>query len=114
MTSKPHCLFCRIVAGEVPAQIVASNDHAVAFVDRSPQAPTHILIIPRRHAANAAETAAQRGTDAIIALADQVARQEGLDHGYRLVTNTGADGGQVVFHTHYHLLGGRQMRWPPG
>lgn len=113
-TPDPHCLFCRIVSGEIPAEVVATNDHAIAFRDRNPQAPVHVLVIPRRHAANAAETAAQGGTDALITLADKVAQQEGLDQGYRLVFNTGRDGGQVVFHTHLHLLGGRNMGWPPG
>src|SRR5690606_27303629 len=110
----PNCLFCKIVAGEVPAEIVASNDDAVAFQDRNPQAPTHVLVIPREHGANAAETAAQGRTDAIVALADAVAQREGLEQGYRLVVNTGAEAGQAVFHTHYHLIGGRHLGWPPG
>lgn len=110
----PHCLFCRIVAGEVPAEVVGTSDHAIAFRDLHPQAPTHVLVIPRRHAANAAGTAAQGGVDALVALAAQVAHEEGLEQGYRLVFNTGADAGQAVFHTHLHLLGGRNLTWPPG
>ena len=110
----PHCLFCKIVGGEVPAEVVATSAHAIAFRDLHPQAPTHVLVIPRRHGANAAETAAQAGTDALVALAAQVAEEEGLDHGYRLVFNTGPDSGQAVFHTHLHLLGGRTLSWPPG
>lgn len=112
--SDPHCLFCKIVAGVVPAEIVASSRHAVALRDLHPQAPTHVLVIPRRHAANAADSAALGGIDALVSLADQVAREEGLRHGYRLVFNTGGDAGQTVFHTHLHLLGGRGLSWPPG
>lgn len=117
MTDKstdPHCLFCKIVAEEVPAEVVASNGSAIAFRDLNPQAPTHVLVIPRRHGANAAETARQGGADALISLAAEVAESEGLGQGYRLVFNTGADAGQTVFHTHIHLLGGRTMGWPPG
>jgi histidine triad (HIT) family protein len=110
----PHCLFCKIVAGEVPAQVVGSNPQAIAFRDLHPQAPTHVLVIPRRHAANAAETAAHGGVDALVSLAAEVAQEEGLEHGYRLVFNTGGDAGQAVFHTHLHLLGGRGLGWPPG
>jgi histidine triad (HIT) family protein len=110
----PHCLFCKIVAGEVPAEVVATSGQAIAFRDLHPQAPTHVLVIPRRHGADAAETAAQGGVDALVTLAAQVAEAEGLDHGYRLVFNTGADSGQAVFHTHLHLLGGRSLSWPPG
>lgn len=113
-TPDPHCLFCKIVAGDVPAEVVASNDTAIAFRDLNPQAPTHVLVIPRRHGANAAETAAQGGVDALVGLAHEVAAEEDLDHGYRLVFNTGADAGQAVFHTHLHLLGGRNLSWPPG
>lgn len=113
-TSDPHCLFCKIIAGDVPAEVVGSNDKAVALRDLHPQAPTHLLVIPRRHGVNAAETAAQGGLDALVALAAEVAAEEGLDQGYRLVFNTGADAGQVVFHTHLHLLGGRNLGWPPG
>ena len=110
----PHCLFCKIVAEEIPAEVVGSNDTAIAFRDLNPQAPTHVLVIPRRHGANAAETAAQGGVDALISLAAEVAKEEGLTNGYRLVFNTGADAGQAVFHTHLHLLGGRNLGWPPG
>jgi histidine triad (HIT) family protein len=110
----PHCLFCKIVAGEVSAQVVGSNAQAIAFRDLHPQAPTHVLVIPRRHAPNAAETAALGGVDALVSLAAEVAHEEGLEHGYRLVFNTGGDAGQAVFHTHLHLLGGRGLGWPPG
>jgi histidine triad (HIT) family protein len=110
----PHCLFCSIVAGEVPAEVVASSAEAIAFRDLNPQAPTHVLVIPRHHAATAAETAAAGGLDAVVALAVRVAHEEGLEQGYRMVFNTGPDAGQSVFHTHLHLLGGRYLAWPPG
>lgn len=110
----PHCLFCQIVAEKVPAEVVASNDKAIAFRDLNPQAPTHVLVIPRRHGANAAESAEHGVMDALVSLAAEVAEEEGLTHGYRLVLNTGPDAGQAVFHTHLHLVGGRNLGWPPG
>ena len=112
------CIFCRIVSGDVPATIVARNAQALAFRDLHPQAPVHVLVIPTRHVASAAhlsgaEAAAALG--AVMALAVDVAAQLGLpDAGYRLVINTGREGGQTVEHLHVHLLGGRQMHWPPG
>jgi len=111
------CLFCRIARGEIPAQKVGENDLALAFRDISPQAPTHVLIIPKAHLA---DSAAQLGGQqslalgAIFELAAQVARAEKLEAGWRLVTNVGAGAGQSVFHLHFHLLGGRPMHWPPG
>ena len=109
------CLFCKIVAGDVPADVVHATDTAVAFRDINPQAPTHVLVIPRSHYANAAELAAAE-PDAVahlVEVAARVAADDGVDD-YRLVFNTGADVGQTVFHTHLHLLGGRSMTWPPG
>ena len=111
------CLFCRIVAGEVPADIVAESARAVAFRDINPQAPTHVLVIPRQHFDNAAHLS--RSDDALLAdvfrLAADVADQEGVtDGGYRLVANTGEGAGQTVGHLHVHVLGGRPMSWPPG
>lgn len=111
------CLFCRIARGEIPATRVAENDHALAFRDIAPQAPSHVLIIPKTHLA---DSAAQLGASqsaalgALFELAAQVARQEKLENGWRLVTNVGPDGGQTVGHLHFHLLGGRAMQWPPG
>ncbi|MFM8350305.1 MAG: histidine triad nucleotide-binding protein [Actinomycetales bacterium] len=110
------CLFCRIVSGEIPADVVAQNDHAMAFRDVNPQAPVHVLVIPREHHI---DVGAMAGADAdlagqVLALATQVADQEGLAEGYRLVFNTGASAGQSVFHVHAHLLGGRALTWPPG
>jgi histidine triad (HIT) family protein len=105
------CLFCRIVAGEVPADVVAETERTLAFRDIGPQAPTHVLVVPRDHHADAAACAdadpARLGE--VLAAATAVARQEGLEDGYRLVTNTGADAGQTVFHLHVHVLGGRAL-----
>ena len=115
MPSDPDCLFCRIAAGDIPADVVAQNGEAVAFRDLNPQAPTHVLVVPRSHHADAAALAdAEPDTvAALVRLARDVARDDGLDD-YRLVFNTGAEAGQTVFHTHLHLLGGRAMTWPPG
>jgi histidine triad (HIT) family protein len=110
------CLFCRIVAGEVPATVVHEGPRTLAFRDVNPQAPTHVLVIPKDHHANAAELAAADPAyvGEVLAAAAEVAAQEGLDGGYRLVTNTGGDAGQSVDHLHVHLLGGRSLSWPPG
>lgn len=109
------CLFCRIVRKEIPAQLVAETDDCIAFRDITPQAPVHILVIPREHVASldTARDAAQVGK--LSLLAAEIARSEGIaESGYRTVINTGADAGQTVFHVHLHLLGGRAMGWPPG
>ncbi|MBX3145496.1 MAG: histidine triad nucleotide-binding protein [Gemmatimonadales bacterium] len=112
------CIFCRIASGEIPATVVARNDHAVAFRDLNPQAPVHILVIPTQHIASTAEVdsdSAELALGRTIRLAVQVAKAEGLDDGgYRLVINTGRDGGQSVWHVHVHLLAGRRLGWPPG
>lgn len=109
------CLFCRIVRGEIPVVPIASNDHAIAIRDISPQAPVHVLVIPKRHVASLAEASDGAELGAVALLAAQVARNEGIAaSGYRTVMNTGGDGGQTVPHLHLHLLGGRQMSWPPG
>ena len=110
------CLFCKIRDGAIPAKIVAENEHALAFRDISPQAPVHVLVIPRKHIGSLAEATA---ADALLIgevhlLAQQIAVTEGLANGYRTVFNTGKEGGQTVFHLHLHLLGGRGMSWPPG
>lgn len=112
-----YCIFCKIAAGEVPAQKVAETDHVLAFRDIHPQAPTHVLLIPKQHVADsAADLGADHGAvlAELFALAAQVAREERLDQGWRLVTNVGRGAGQSVHHLHVHLLGGRPMRWPPG
>ncbi len=111
------CLFCRIISGDVPGTIVHQDEHVVAFRDISPKAPTHVLLIPRRHIASAAELS---GTDSemlgrLFTVAAQVARDAGVAaKGYRLVTNVGSAAGQSVHHLHFHLLGGRSLGWPPG
>ena len=115
MTADPECLFCKIVAGDIPADVVARSDVAVAFRDVDPQAPTHVLVVPRSHHADAAALADHEPATvaALVAMARDVASADGLDD-YRLVFNTGAAAGQTVFHTHLHVLGGRAMTWPPG
>lgn len=112
------CIFCRIVGGEIPADIVARTADAVAFRDLNPQAPVHVLVVPTRHVAAARDAEGDAGAELLgrtIQVATRVARELGLDaNGYRLVANTGAGAGQSVFHFHLHLLGGRPMGWPPG
>ncbi|WP_433258774.1 histidine triad nucleotide-binding protein [Streptosporangium sp. CA-135522] len=115
--SEADCLFCKIVAGEIPAKIVHETDRTLAFRDVNPQAPTHVLVVPKDHYPDAAAlAAADHGlADDVIKAAHAVAQQEGVaDAGYRLVFNTGAQAGQTVFHVHGHVLGGRGLTWPPG
>ena len=112
------CLFCRIVAGEIPAKVAKRTADAVAFHDIDPKAPVHVLVIPTKHvpavrAADGADGEAMLGR--LLAFSAQVATELGLDgRGYRIVTNTGPDAGQSVDHLHLHVLGGRKMTWPPG
>lgn len=115
MSLDNNCLFCKIIAGEIPAEIVFRNESVVAFNDISPQAPTHVLIVPILHVENAAELAkcSPTITAAILSAADEIAIARGLT-GYRSIFNTGAEAGQSVFHAHLHLLGGRSLAWPPG
>ena len=110
------CLFCKIVAGDVPAEIVRADETTVAFRDINPQAPTHVLVLPVRHVASAADLGDEDGAllARLFGVAATLAGREGLDNGWRLVTNVGSDGGQSVDHLHLHLLGGRAMAWPPG
>ena len=111
------CLFCRIIAEEVPATRVYADDLVVAIRDISPRAPTHLLLLPRTHIRSAAELGDADGTmlGRLFGVAAQLARDEGLaERGYRLVTNVGRESGQSVGHLHVHLLGGRRMGWPPG
>lgn len=115
--STSDCLFCKIVSGEVPAKIVREGERTIAFRDINPQAPTHVLVIPREHHPDAAALAAADPDllGEVLREAHQVAVQEGVaDTGYRLVFNTGAQAGQTVFHVHLHVLGGRGLNWPPG
>ena len=115
--SEQSCIFCKIVAGGIPAEKVYEDDGAVAFRDINPQAPVHVLVIPRAHIASlddAGEADAAKLGQLMLAAA-RVARQEGLSEGgYRTVVNTGAGAGQSVFHIHLHVLGGRTLAWPPG
>jgi histidine triad (HIT) family protein len=111
------CIFCSIVDKEIPADIVHASDDVLAFRDTNPQAPTHILLIPKEHVPSVRELG--EGHAAMLAelvrAAAHLAKAEGIDdEGWRLVTNVGAGAGQTVHHLHFHLLGGRQMRWPPG
>ncbi len=111
----PDCLFCKILRGEIPARLVAETDDAVAFRDITPQAPVHILVIPRRHVDSLATADNEAELGRLLALAGRVARDEGIaESGYRVVINTNDDGGQTVHHLHLHVLGGRRMGWPPG
>ena len=110
-----NCIFCSIVAGEIPAAIVVKNDSAIAFDDINPQAPTHVLIIPTSHYENVGELASAdaRSLHALFELAKEIAASRELT-GYRTVFNTGVEAGQSVFHAHLHLIGGRALQWPPG
>lgn len=115
--SDPNCIFCKIASGAIPAKRLGENVHALAFADLNPQAPTHVLVIPKVHLASHAAIAPDQWPhlSAMQELAQKLAKELGLDaSGYRLVMNTGKDGGQTVFHLHLHLLGGRPMSWPPG
>lgn len=109
------CLFCRIASGEIPATKVAESDRCLAFRDITPQAPTHVLVIPRAHVESLNQFDDPALAAELLAMARDVAAADGLaERGYRVVINTNADGGQTVFHLHLHVLGGRAMRWPPG
>ena len=113
----PDCLFCGIAAGQIPATIVLDGKRTIAFRDINPQAPTHVLVVPRDHFPNVAALAAAGGglLDELVGTAREIAVTEGIEPaGYRIVFNTGQDGGQTVGHVHAHLLGGRPMTWPPG
>ncbi|WP_299446804.1 HIT domain-containing protein [uncultured Phycicoccus sp.] len=109
------CIFCAIVAGDIPAEVVASTEHSVGFRDLDPQAPTHVLVVPRRHVPDVGslgEASPDELADA-VGLAARIAADAGLP-GYRLVANTGAAAQQSVFHAHLHVIGGRELTWPPG
>jgi len=110
------CLFCRIVAGEIPSKKVHEDDEVVAFHDVNPQAPVHVLVIPRRHVASLSEATSEDGEllGKLLLTVRRLAKDLEIGEGYRVVTNCGASAGQSVFHIHFHLLGGRPMGWPPG
>ncbi|CAN5788300.1 histidine triad nucleotide-binding protein [soil metagenome] len=116
-TDPADCLFCKIAAGDIPAVIVHDDELVLAFRDIAPKAPTHILVIPREHIASSAELTDEHGRmlGRLFAVGAQLARDAGVaQSGFRLVTNSGPGAGQSVDHLHFHLLGGRQMSWPPG
>ena len=111
------CLFCKIGSGQIPAKVVLQDDEVLAFDDTNPQAPVHVLVIPKRHvvALNEAGAGDQALLGRLLEAAAAVAGKKGIaESGYRVVANTGRDGGQSVFHLHLHVLGGRPMAWPPG
>lgn len=115
--SQTDCLFCKISDGEIPADIVFENENVVAFRDINPQAPTHVLIIPRKHVATINDLGGEdaTGVGQLFLAAAAIARNEGIaEDGYRVAMNCNAGAGQTVFHLHLHLLGGRRMNWPPG
>lgn len=115
--SNPACIFCRIAKKEIPAKTLFEDDRVIAFHDLSPQAPVHALVIPKTHVVSLDDLSPEHGElhAALLQGARRVARDLGLaESGYRLVANTGRDGGQSVFHLHFHVLGGRPLGWPPG
>lgn len=111
-----HCLFCKIIAGQIPSAVVYQDEDVFAFKDINPQAPQHILVIPKRHIADIRELTPQDGPllANIYTTITKLAHDLNLERGYRVVTNVGPDAGQSVFHLHFHLLGGRTLGWPPG
>jgi diadenosine tetraphosphate (Ap4A) HIT family hydrolase len=114
--SEPNCIFCKIIAGEIPGKFVHRDDDVVVIEDVNPQAPRHLLVMPVQHTANLEEFTATAPAD-VVAKLFSVAARLGREHGsgaYRAVTNTGAQAGQSVDHLHVHVLAGRQMHWPPG
>jgi histidine triad (HIT) family protein len=116
MSETTETIFSKIIRREIPAEIVYEDDLAIAFKDTNPQAPVHILVIPKQPIAQLADAESQDHAlmGHLLLTAKRVAQQAGLNNGYRIVINTGADGGQTVYHLHLHILGGRQMKWPPG
>ncbi|MEV6399266.1 histidine triad nucleotide-binding protein [Streptomyces sp. NPDC051907] len=115
--AQADCLFCKIVAGEVPATVVKETETVVAFRDINPQAPTHVLVIPKAHYRDAAELAAaapELVADVLREAGEVAAQEKAVESGYRIVFNTGSGAGQTVFHAHAHLLAGRGLAWPPG
>ena len=109
------CIFCRVVASEIPATIVKRSDRFVAFQDINPQAPTHVLVVPTQHVESLAHVNEATQAGEMLLFASDLARELGIaERGYRVVFNTNQDGGQTVYHLHLHLLGGRFMTWPPG
>lgn len=112
-----ECIFCKIVAGQIPAQVIYQDEHVTAFHDINPQAPVHVLIVPNRHVESLATTGPEEISllGQILSIAPSIAAETGIaNSGYRVVLNTGRDAGMAVYHLHAHVLGGRRMAWPPG
>ncbi|MBU5675666.1 histidine triad nucleotide-binding protein [Alkaliphilus sp. MSJ-5] len=113
-----NCIFCRIIEGEIPSTLVYENEHVIAFEDINPEAPTHLLIVPKKHIPTTMDVMEEDGKiimPEIFAAIGHLARQFDLEQeGFRIVNNCGSNGGQTVNHLHFHLLGGRQLQWPPG
>jgi histidine triad (HIT) family protein len=115
MAATSDCVFCKIGAGQIPSRVVLQDEEVFAFEDLNPQAPVHVLVIPKRHIAAIKDVRDQALLGRLLDAANLAAQQKGIaDSGYRVVANTGRDGGQTVSHLHFHVLGGRQMTWPPG
>ena len=113
-TTTLNCIFCKIAQGEIPAPKLWDDDYCFAIADMRPQAPKHLLLIPKEHVANITEVEDPTFLGRLFQAASRLAKQEGLADGFRFVVNTGNDGGQTVYHLHIHILGGRFMTWPPG
>jgi histidine triad (HIT) family protein len=110
-----NCLFCRIARKEIPATLIFEDEHCVAFRDINPQAPVHVLVIPRAHIASLNDATEAAAVGRLVLTAAEIAKSEGVaESGYRVVVNTNRDAGQTVFHIHVHVLGGRDLGWPPG
>jgi histidine triad (HIT) family protein len=111
-----ECLFCRVIAGEVPSTKVCEDEHTYAFEDINPQAPTHVLVVPKKHIRGLKEAGAEDAEliGRCLLIAAKIARERNIEDGYRTVLNIGPRAGQSVFHLHVHLLGGRRLGWPPG
>jgi len=110
------CIFCKIIAGTIAATVVHQDEELISIEDLHPQAPTHLLLIPRRHVATVLDLGPEHAglLSKLFSAASRLARARGLENGFRLVVNNGPGGGQTIYHLHVHLLGGRAMRWPPG
>jgi histidine triad (HIT) family protein len=111
-----NCLFCKIIDGSIPSTRIYEDELCIAFSDIHPQAPVHLLVVPRKHVGSLAEATSEDAPllGHLLAKAAEIAAQKGMAKGYRVAINTGSDGGQTVDHLHLHLLGGRHMTWPPG
>ena len=108
------CIFCKIVSGEIPSKVVYEDEHVLAFNDIEPQAPIHIVVIPKKHFANILELNDSNILNAIFDSIKNIADKQNMEKGFRIVCNTGSEGGQTVDHLHFHILSGRNIQWPPG